>query len=84
MSLAESNEISPRDARYSGKAAMVYAAAPIPETYCAMTVAHAAPPTPISKASMNKRSSPTFKIADTPRNISGTTELPTARSSDAK
>jgi len=49
-----------------------------------MTVASAAPATPRPSPQTNQRSSTMFTPADTARNTSGTTELPSARSSDAK
>ena len=52
---------------------------PIPETYCAMTVAPAAPATPKLRPMTNHKSSAIFKTAETAKNTSGTTELPTAR-----
>ena len=70
--------------RSSGNRHQVYAAMPTPETYCAMTVASAAPATPRPSPQTNQRSSAIFSTADTARNTSGTTELPSARSSDAK
>ena len=71
-------------ARSSGNPNQVYSAMPTPETYCAMTVASAAPATPRPSPQTNQRSSTMFSPADTARNTSGTTELPSARSSDAK
>ena len=52
---------------------------PMPETYCAMTVAPAAPATPKLRPMTNHKSSAIFKTAETAKNTSGTTELPTAR-----
>ena len=47
-------------------------------------VAHAAPATPQPRPITNQRSSAIFTDADTARKASGTAELPTARSSEAK
>ena len=56
----------------------------MPATYWAKTVAIAAPAMPHENTSTNKRSSAMFKSADVPRNHSGATEFPTARSRQAK
>ena len=56
----------------------------MPETYCEMTVASAAPATPRPSPSTNQRSSAMFSRADTARKASGTTLLPTARRKEAK
>ena len=72
------------DSRSSGNCTQVYTAMPTPETYCAITVASAAPHTPRPSPQTNHRSSAMFSPADSARNSSGTTELPSARSSDAK
>ena len=57
-----------------------YTAMPIPDTYCAMTVARAAPPIPNGSTATNSMSSAMFKTALTARKISGADELPSARS----
>ena len=57
---------------------------PIPDRYCAMTVASAAPATPRPRPSTNHRSSTMFSTADTARKASGTALLPTARRKEAK
>ena len=70
--------------RTSGNRTQVYTEMPTPETYCAMIVASAAPPTPRSSPQTNHRSSAMFSPADSARNSSGTIELPSARSREAK
>ena len=67
-----------------GNRTQVYTAMPTLETYCAMTVASAAPPTPRPSPQTNHRSSAMFSPADSARNSSGTIELPSARSREAK
>ena len=57
----------------------VYRAMPTPEAACAMTVAQAAPATPIWNPSTNHRSSAMFSSAETPRKTRGTREFPIAR-----
>ena len=68
----------------SGNLIRVYSAMPMPETYCEMTVASAAPATPRPSPATNHRSSAMFSPAETARKASGTTELPSERSSAAK
>ena len=53
------------------------------EMPCAMTVATAAPRTPMPTPAMNHRSSPTFSAELMSRNTSGITLLPMARSRPA-
>ena len=57
---------------------------PMPETNCENTVAPAAPRTPQWSTSTHTRSSTTFRMDDTARNASGTTEFPMARKRFAK
>ena len=57
---------------------------PTPERYCDITVASAAPATPLLNPSTNRKSKPIFKIAETAKNTSGTTELPIDLKNDAK
>ena len=57
---------------------------PAAATYCAITVAQAAPAMLQPAASTNSRSSPTFATAETARNTSGAVELPAARSRHEK
>ena len=68
----------------AGNRTQVYAAMPRPETYCAMTVASAAPATPRPSPATNHRSSTMLSPADTARNASGVAESPSERSSEAK
>ena len=68
----------------SGNRQTVNATSPNPDTYCASTVAPAAPPTPQSSVMTKNRSSTMFKTADTAKNSSGVTESPIARSRFAK
>ena len=56
----------------------------MPEKYCAIIVAAAAPAIPILNTSTNKRSRAIFVSADIPRNHIGVTEFPTALSRQAK
>ena len=51
----------------------------MPETYCAMTVAAAAPTTPHLQRTIKTKSRTTFVIAETARNAKGITEFPTER-----
>lgn len=53
---------------------------PIPETYCAITVASAAPPIPNGSTATKSMSRAMFNTALTARNISGAEELPSALS----
>jgi len=62
----------------------VYRPMPTPDTYWEKTVAPAAPFTPQSSTRTQTRSRITFRMADTARNASGTTELPMARRRFAK
>ena len=68
--------MSLRRGRYSGQAARKKISMPIPEAYCAITVAAAAPAIPQPSGMTNSRSSPTFSTTDTPRKISGAMEFP--------
>ena len=54
------------------------------ETPCEMTVATAAPCTPMPIPAMNRRSSTTFRPEEMSRNTSGITLLPMARSRPAQ
>jgi len=57
---------------------------PTPDTYWEKTVAPAAPATPHPSTMTHRRSSTTFRMADTAKKISGTMELPMARRRFAK
>ncbi len=57
---------------------------PIPETYCVITVASAAPPIPRGITATKRMSRAMFKTALTARNISGAEELPSALSMHEK
>ena len=80
--------LSQRQSDFSGRSCgnffRVYSAMPMPEMNWEKVVAAAAPRTPQCSTSTHTRSSRTFSTADTARNSSGTTELPTARSRLAK
>ena len=54
------------------------------ETACAMTVAYAAPATPICRDVIMKMSSTTLSTDEKMRNTSGITEFPIARRSPAQ
>ena len=61
-----------------------YNVMPIPETYCAMTVANATPRMPHGSTAINKRSNPMFRMAETARNTRGIVEFPSARKRQEK
>ena len=61
-----------------------YNVMPIPETYCAMTVANATPRMPHGSTAINKRSNPMFRMAETARNTRGIVEFPSARKRQKK
>ena len=68
----------------AGQRTRAYTAIPRPDTYCAMTVAAAAPSTPKPRPATNHRSSAMFSTAETARKTSGAAEFPMARSTEAK
>ena len=70
--------------RRSGQLCQVHRARPTPAAYWASTVASAAPMTPICRGMTKSRSRPMFPTTDTPKNSSGVTEFPMARSRLAK
>ena len=70
--------------RRAGTLHSVYAAIPTPDTAWEITVASAAPATPLSSPATNQISRNTFRTDDTARNQSGTTEFPTERRRQAK
>ena len=79
-----SHRQSARPTRRSGKARQVYRASPSPAIYWAITVASAAPMTPMPSGRTKRRSRPIFSTTATPRNSRGVAELPTARRRLAK
>ena len=83
-STALSKRKSARRGRSAGIFTNTYTAIPAPDTACASMVASAAPPTPSGITTTNSRSRPMFSTADTARKMSGTAELPAARSTAAK
>lgn len=76
--------LCPRPNRRMGTFFHAYIQMPSPDTYCAITVAAAAPEIPKLKTATNRTSNATFRTADTPRNSSGIMEFPTARRLFAK
>ena len=72
----QSQRISLRRGQNSRQLTRKYTVIPIPDAYCAMTVAAAAPAIPQPSGITNSKSSPTLSTTDTPRNISGTAEFP--------
>ena len=73
---------------FSGRSSLlknqVNSISPTPDTYWEMTVASAAPATPLLRPTTNQRSRKIFITADMARNISGVLESPMALSRDAK